>query len=171
MSTPFIGEIRMFGFAFAPKGWAQCNGQLLPIAQNQALFAILGTTFGGNGVQTFGLPDLRGRVPMHWGTGTFGPVALGQSMGEEAHTLIANEVPTHAHVPAGSSDTASSSGPVNNVLASSTQSPYAPALTNAVTLNSATVSTAGGSQPHENRQPFTVVSACIALLGVFPSRN
>ena len=171
MSTPFIGEMRLFGFAFAPKGWAQCNGQLLSIQQNQALFAILGTTFGGNGTTNFALPDLRGRVPMHWGNNNFGSFALGQRQGEEAHTLIASEVPMHTHVPVASSDAATISGPVNNLLATSTQNPYASTLANPVTLQGGTVAPAGGSQPHENRQPFVVVNACVALIGVFPSRN
>lgn len=172
MSTPFIGEVRLFGFTFAPKGWAQCNGQLLAIQQNQALFAILGTTYGGNGVTTFALPDLRGRAATHWGNPVGGgSVVLGQVWGEESHTLLTTEVPAHTHMPMGSGDAASIAGPVNNVLATSAQNPYVATPTNAVTLQAATIAPAGGSQPHENRQPFLTVNACIALVGVFPSRN
>ncbi|MBS0590493.1 MAG: phage tail protein [Proteobacteria bacterium] len=167
MSSAYIGEIRLFGFGYTPKGWAQCNGQLVSIQQNQALFSILGTTFGGNGVQNFALPDLRGRVPMHWGMGT----VIGQVQGEENHTLQVSETPAHMHLPVATSNTATATGPVNNVLAASSQNPYSATLTNPVTLQAATVTPTGGSQPHENRQPYTVVNACIALVGIFPSRN
>jgi len=169
MSQPFIGEVRMFGFPFAPKGWAMCNGQLLSIQQNQALFAILGTTYGGNGVQTFQLPNLQGRVPVHRSSN--GNVVQGQVFGEETHTLIQSEVPMHSHLPVASSDAASIAGPVNNLLANSTANPYASTFASPVTLNAGTVQPVGGSQPHENRQPYAVVNICIALVGVFPSRN
>jgi microcystin-dependent protein len=172
MSTPFLGEVRMFSFPFAPKGWAMCNGQILSIQQNAALFSILGTTFGGNGTTTFALPNMQGRVPTHWGTSpSYGTVTLGQQFGQESHTLLLSEVPSHTHLASGSSDMASLAGPVNNLVAVSAQNPYAPALTNPVTLQPGTVALAGGSQPHENRQPFLVVNACIALAGVFPQRN
>ena len=173
MSNPYLAEIRMFGFNFPPKGWAMCNGQILAIAQNQALFALLGTTYGGNGVQTFGLPNLQGRVPLHWGTSSSGTYALGQNAGTESVTLNINQVPTHLHNVVGNSGTATANGPLGNVLAASTQNPYvnSPPAASKVALNPGTLIPYGGSQPHENRQPFNVVNFCIALQGVFPSRN
>ena len=172
MSNPFIGEIRLFAFPFAPKGWLLCNGQLLAIQQWQALFSILGTTYGGNGVNTFALPNMQGRVPTHWGTSpSLGSIVIGEQLGQESHTLLLTEVPAHTHLASGSTDAASLAGPVNNVVATSAQNPYAPALTNPVTLWPGTVAQAGGGQPHQNRQPYLVVSACIAINGTFPSRN
>lgn len=174
MSQPFIAEIRMFSFSFAPRGWAQCNGQILSIQQNQALFALLGTTYGGNGVTTFALPDLRSRAPVHAGTLLGGSnYVLGQRAGEESHTLTANEVPMHLHFVNGTSDNATVTGPLGNLLAASTQDPYVanPPAASKVALNAATLPSFGGSQAHENRQPSLTVNFCIALNGVFPSRN
>lgn len=165
MTEPFIGEIQIFPFAFAPRGWALCNGQLLPINQNQALFSLLGTTYGGDGKATFALPDLRGRVPVHFGNG----VTLGQSAGEETHTLTPAEMPTHTHaVMAGGEATAIP--PAGNVWGSvAGQNLYAATATAA--MAGAAISTAGSSQPHNNMQPYAVLNFCIALQGVFPSRN
>lgn len=169
MAEPFLGEIRYFSFNFPPKGWSLCNGQLLPINQNQALFALLGTTFGGNGTTTFALPNLQGRVPM--GSQGGNPTE-GQIGGEESHTLIAGEIPTHTHLIAGGG-AATTASPSGGYLASPTSgSPYAPPPASAtVALAAAAVGSMGGGQPHENRQPFLTVTACIALQGIFPSRN
>lgn len=156
----------MIAFPFAPKGWALCNGQLLPIAQNQALFALLGTTYGGDGQLTFALPNLQGRVPVYPGN----QITLGQSAGEETHTLSSLELPTHTHPIRASSNTADSSTPSNNYFGSSTgASPYA--NTPVTTLSPAAITTLGGSQPHENRPPYLVVNFVIALQGIFPSRS
>ena len=163
MAEPFLGEVRLMSFNFAPKGWALCNGQLLPINQNQALFSILGIAYGGNGQTNFALPDLRGRVPIHWGSG----VNLGERAGEEFHTVTVNEMPAHNHFVQASTTNADQVIP--SILAG-TNNAYAPAG-NLTTLNAASISTVGGSQPHENRQPFSVISFCIALQGIFPSRN
>ena len=169
MTSPFIGQLAIFSFGFAPTGWAMCNGQLLPINQNQALFSLLGTFYGGNGIQTFALPNLQGRVPMHFGSG----FVQGERAGEEAHTLQVSEMPGHTHNVEGSTAGATSLSPTNNTLATTTDTPYAtnPAPSTFVTLNPATVPSTGGGQPHENRQPFAVVNVCIALQGIFPSRN
>jgi microcystin-dependent protein len=162
MSEPFMGEIKLTAFNFAPKGWALCNGQLLPINQNQALFSILGTTYGGNGQTTFALPDLRGRVPIYQGQG----FTEGQAGGEEAHTLVKNELPQHNHPFQASSTNADAPDPTilaksNNVYGASG---------NLTTLSPASIGSTG-SQPHENMQPYLVISFCIALQGIFPSRN
>ncbi len=165
MSTPFLGEIKIISWTFAPKGWAFCNGQLLPIAQNQALFSLLGTTYGGNGQTTFALPDLRGCVPFHVGGG----LAQGQRAGEQAHTLTLQELPTHTHVPLGSSNSANAVSPAENVWASFSGDGYA--TTANTTLNPESITNTGGSQPHENMSPYLVLNFCIALQGIFPSRN
>ena len=165
MGTPYMSEIRIMSFAFAPKGWAQCNGQLLPINQNQALFALLGTTFGGNGQTTFALPDLRGAVPIHFGVG----YVLGQKGGEQAHTLNQLEMAAHPHVASGTTTNADSAQPGNNFLGAANNM-YGPA-TNLTSLHPSTISSQGGSQPHENMQPYLGLNFCIALVGVFPSRN
>jgi microcystin-dependent protein len=162
---PFMGELRLMSFGFTPKGWAQCNGQLLPINQNQALFSLLGTMYGGNGQTTFALPDLRGRVPLHLGQG----LTQGQAGGEEIHTVTTSEMPQHAHLLSATSADANTPNPKNNILASSNNGYTPPA--NLTTLEPSSVANVGGSQPHENRQPSLVLNWCIALLGVFPSRN
>jgi microcystin-dependent protein len=169
MTTPFLGQLAIFSFNFAPKGWAMCNGALMPINQNAALFSLLGTFYGGNGVSTFALPNLQGRVPMHVGSG----FVQGEQSGEESHTLILTELPGHTHNVEGSTATATVLSPTNNTLATTTDTPYAtnPATSTFVTLNPSTVASTGGSLPHENRQPFLVVNVCIALSGMFPSRN
>ena len=166
MAEPFLSEIRIFSFSFAPQGWAQCNGQLLPINQNQALFSLLGTTYGGNGQTNFALPDLRGRVPMHVGNGLF----LGQKAGEETHTLISNEMPLHTHQARASADGPTVTPPTNNFWASNTGfTPYGKTADTA--MSSEAIGNAGGSQPHENRSPFLTLNCCIALQGIFPSPN
>ena len=166
---PFLAEIRITSFAFAPKGWALCNGQLLPINQNQALFSLLGTTYGGNGTTNFALPDMQGRAPMHFS----GPHPLGQSQGEETHTLTAAEMPTHGHALRASGKTAASSSPNAGVLAAPGRgaTPAFAAATSLVPLNPAAIALSGGGQPHENRPPYLALNFVIALQGIFPSRN
>jgi len=169
MSEPFLGEVRMVSFLFPPKGWAFCNGQLLPINQNQALFSILGTTYGGNGTTTFALPNLQGRVPVHAGNG---PTLLGQTGGDESHTLTVAEMPAHSHL-MGSVNQATVAVPTGNVLVGKPRrgvNVYAspPATTQ---INDGPAALVGGSQPHDNRQPYLVVNFIIALLGIFPSRS
>lgn len=170
---PYLAEIRLVSFNFAPKGWAVCDGQLLPINQNQALFSVLGTTYGGNGQTTFGLPDLRGRVPVHAGD----DVTLGQRDGENAHTLTVNELPQHTHTVYASSDQATSSTPVGNVLSAKARrgkNVYAPPPSTALeaqVLNPNTIAPDGGGQAHDNTQPSLVLNFIIALQGTFPSRS
>ena len=167
MSDPYIAEIRIMTFGFPPKGWAMCNGQLLPINQNQALFSLLGTTYGGNGQTTFALPDLRGRTPLHTGAG----VVLGQRSGEEAHTITAVELPVHTH-PANAAGVAGDT-PIApaDILASESTPMYAPPDAGLAPLAAGSLSSAGGSQPHNNMMPFLSLNFCIALQGIFPSRN
>jgi len=151
-------------FNFAPQGWAMCNGQLLPINQNQALFSLLGTTFGGDGRVNFALPDLRGNVPIHVGSGH----TLGEKGGEQAHTLSVAELPTHTHVLNGTNTDGTQAVPIGNLLARSATQLYAPA-TNLQAMNAGSVGNTGGSQAHLNMQPFLILSFCIALQGIFPS--
>jgi microcystin-dependent protein len=165
MAEPFLSEIRMMSFVFAPKGWALCNGQLLPINQNQALFALLGTTYGGDGRVNFGLPDLRGRAPIHMGSGH----TLGERGGEQAHTLSISEVPTHTHVFNASQSNADQPVSTNNMFGTSNNM-YA-AASNLVAINAGTITNVGGSQAHLNMQPFLTLSFCIALQGIFPSQT
>ncbi len=165
MADPFLSEIRMMSFDFPPKGWALCNGQLLPIAQNQALFSLMGTTYGGNGQTTFALPNLQGRVPIHEGSGH----TLGEAAGEQAHTLVQAELPTHLHVLNGSVTNADVVIPTGNVLAQSSQL-YGPA-TQLTALDPSSNGLVGGAQAHLNMQPFLTLNFCIALVGIFPSRN
>ncbi len=167
MAEPFLSEVRMMSFNFAPKGWAQCNGQLLPINQNQALFALLGTTFGGDGQINFALPDLIGRTPMHMGNGH----TLGERGGEQAHTLTISELPTHLHSASASSDAGAAVTPANNLLGNSApNSVFGPAQ-DLTALRAGTVTSIGGSQPHQNMQPFLTINFCIALQGIFPSQT
>jgi len=166
MAEPFLSEIRIMSFEFAPKGWALCNGQLLPINQNQALFSLLGTMYGGDGQVNFALPDLRGRVPIHEGNGH----TLGERAGEQAHTLSIAELPEHTHVLSATNNNATTAVPTGNVVARATNFFYESAA-NLVALNAASVANTGGSQAHINMQPFLTLSFCIALQGIFPSRN
>ena len=165
MAEPFLSEIRIMSFTFAPKGWAMCNGQLLPINQNQALFALLGTTYGGNGQTNFALPDLRGRVPIHVGASH----TLGESGGEQAHTVSTAELPQHTHVMNGSSTNADVVSPTDNVVAQSSQL-YGPAA-QLTPLDPSSNGSTGGSQAHQNMQPYETLTFCIALQGIFPSQN
>src|SRR5262245_14159515 len=164
MAEPFLSEIRIMSFVFAPKGWALCDGQLLPINQNQALFSLLGTTFGGDGRVNFGLPDLRGRTPIHVGGG----YTLGERGGEQAHTLSIAELPTHSHVMSGTPTAGTSAFPANNLLATTPSQLYRQA-DNLVAMNASSIANTGGSQAHLNMQPFLTLSFCIALQGIFPS--
>ena len=172
MAEPFLSEIRIFSFNFAPKGWALCNGQLLPINQNQALFSLLGTTYGGDGRVNFGLPNLQSRAPIHMGSGH----TLGEAGGEQAHTLSIGEMPTHTHglnsntAVVGAAANATQVAPTSNYWANSGKSVYSTLTGNAV-MSPQTVTNVGASQPHLNMQPFLVLNFCIALQGIFPSQN
>lgn len=168
MAEPFLAEIRIMSFNFAPKGWTFCGGQLLPINQNQGLFSLLGTTFGGDGRVNFGLPNLQGRVPIHVGSGH----TLGERGGEQAHTLSISEMPTHTHVLNASSSPANASPPSPQnatILADSAPGQAYNSATALVAMHPTSVTNVGGSQAHLNMQPFLVLSFCIALQGIFPS--
>jgi hypothetical protein len=171
MAEPFLSEIRMMSFGYAPQGWALCNGQLLPINQNQALFSLLGTTFGGNGTVNFQLPNLQGRTPIHVGNGFF----LGQTGGEQSHTLNINEIPAHIHTVnaiAPSNNSTNTNLTSNNYLSNSAPAEmYTNNPKSLTAANSGTLAATGGSQAHTNMQPFLVISFCIALQGIFPSQN
>jgi microcystin-dependent protein len=169
MAEPFLSEIRIMSFEFAPKGWALCNGQLLPINQNQALFSLLGTTFGGDGRVNFALPDLRGRTPIHVGSGH----TVGERGGEQAHTLSIAELPTHTHVLSASSQDANASPPtpINNILASSAPAQAYGSPAQLAAMGATSITNTGGSQAHLNMQPFLTLNFCIALQGIFPSPN
>jgi microcystin-dependent protein len=170
MSNPFIGEIRMFGGNFPPQSWAFCSGQLIAISQNDALFALIGTTYGGDGQNTFGLPDMRGRIPLHQGNSAFGTFTIGQVSGSETVTLTSNQIPVHSHVIQASSTGQTTTDPTGGIPAASTVAPYnqGPPDTN---LGGAMIGQAGGNQPHDNMMPFVCVSFIICLFGIFPSRN
>ena len=172
MAEPYVGEIRMFGGNFAPNSWMFCDGSILPISENDALFALIGTTYGGDGQNTFALPDLRGRVPVHQGQGPgLSSYSIGQNGGVESVTIIPNQMPAHTHTPQ-ASNTGGSDNPANNFWANTaTGKPYS-AAPPAVQMNAATIpGTVGGSQPHENMIPFLCVSYIISLFGIFPPRN
>jgi microcystin-dependent protein len=166
MGEPFLGEIKIMSFGYAPRNWAMCNGQQLPINQNQALFSLLGTMYGGNGQTTFALPDLRGQTPIHFNTNT-----QGSKGGEQAHTLSLAEVPTHVHALQATSTDGGAILPTGNLLARSVTQIYTAQITNLNTMNPGTIPPVGGSQAHQNMQPFLTLNFCIALIGVFPSQN
>ncbi|NOT62859.1 MAG: phage tail protein [Acidobacteria bacterium] len=170
MAEPFIGQIITVGFNFAPRGYALCNGQIMSIAQNSALFSLLGTMYGGDGIQTFGLPDLRGRVALHFGQGPgLSNYTQGERAGEENHTLIVGEIPAHNHLVNANTANGTIKSPANNYLAQDSSSPYL--NTANTTMNPGVIAPTGGNQPHNNRQPYLVINFCIALEGIFPSRN
>src|SRR5688572_6897087 len=164
MAEPFLSEIRLFSFVFPPKGWALCNGQLLPINQNQALFSLLGTTYGGDGRVNFALPDLRGRVPIHVGPGHI----LGQRGGEQAHTLTINELPAHNHVAQASAAAGTQNVPASNMMLSQRAAEIYRPASNLAPMVAGTLANVGGSQAHLNMQPFLTINFCIALQGIFP---
>jgi microcystin-dependent protein len=168
MAEPFLGEVRVMGFNFAPKGWAQCFGQTLPINQNQALFALLGTRYGGNGQTTFALPNFSGRVPIHRGNGH----TQGEVGGEAAHTLTLAETPAHSHLVNADGTAPSTNQPSSTAYLanSSPQNLWGPA-SNVQAMAAGMISNVGGSQPHENRMPFLALTFCVALQGIFPSQN
>jgi microcystin-dependent protein len=171
MGTPYMSEIRIMSFNFAPKGWAECNGQFLPINQNQALFSLLGTTYGGNGQTTFALPDLRGRIPIHMGQG----FTEGEAAGQEAHTVSIGELPQHQHFATASTTQAVAGGgstPTNTKILGQARGSFLYGPSSAlIAMDNREISTVGGSQPHANMQPYTVLNFCIALQGAFPSQN
>ncbi len=171
MSEPLLSEIKIFAFNFPPRGWAQCNGQLLPINQNQAVFSLLGTTYGGDGRVNFALPDLRGRVPMQFGTAQSGSTfVLGQRAGEEVHPLSISEIPAHTHQAFASGDGPSAPSPLGNFWGSYTSfSPYN--STADTPMSNEAVGNTGIGQSHENRSPYLALNICIALQGLFPSRD
>jgi microcystin-dependent protein len=163
----FLGEIKLLPWDWPPRGWALCQGQLLPVAQNTALFSLLGTFYGGNGTTTFALPDLRGRVPNH--QGDF--YVIGEMAGQENVNLIMSQLPTHQHALMATTSPATVAVPINNLVAQSNAGRYGSDASNLVTMNPASVQPVGGSQPHNNMQPYLALSYCIALTGIYPSRN
>jgi microcystin-dependent protein len=172
MSNPYIGEIRMFGGNFAPAGWAFCDGQLMPISENDTLFNLIGTTYGGDGQETFALPDLQGRLPMHAGQGPgLSNYQIGEKSGVETVTLNTQQTPTHTHAVVVSGDLANSNSPNNSMLAQSTQILLYTQDTASKFMAPSALSLVGGSQPHENMQPYLVVSFIISLFGVYPSQT
>jgi microcystin-dependent protein len=170
MSNPYVGEIRMFGGSFAPAGWAFCDGQTMAISENDTLFNLIGTTYGGDGQSTFNLPDLRGRVPIHMGTGKNGTTyQLAEKAGEESVTVTVNQMPAHTHGLLASTNLANDANPLNNILSEATAAdPYAtfPAT---VAMAPQSITSAGGSQPHENLQPYACINFIISLFGTYPS--
>ena len=172
-ADPFIGEIRWFAGNFAPRGWALCEGQLLPISNNQALFSLFGTTYGGDGRTTFALPDLRGRAPVHAGTGPgLGNRRLGAHFGSETATVTTSQLPSHSHVLQAGTNTATESDPSENVLGTPQGANiYAAAVGSPTTMHASSIGNAGGSQPHANMQPSLGINCIVSLFGIFPSRN
>lgn len=177
MADPFVAEIRVFGFNFAPTGWAQCNGQILPISQNTALFSLLGTTYGGNGQSTFALPDLQGNAAMHPGQGQgLSQRSLGQIGGSQTVTLLISEMPAHTHTPTNAKTIGGQADPTGNMWGTSSAAKaaanfYAPPGSPTVNMNATAFSVTGGSLPHTNLMPYLILNFCIALQGVFPPRS
>lgn len=172
MGQPFVGEIRMVGFNFAPAGWALCDGQLIPISENDTLFTLIGTTYGGDGQETFALPNLQSRMPIHQGQGPgiTQNYVLGETGGVESVTLTVNQIPLHNHPALGSNQTGTQASPANGVWAASGQNPYS-APNSPGAMNATLLGGTGGSQPHDNMMPFLVISFIISLFGVFPQQN
>ncbi|MDO8878243.1 MAG: tail fiber protein [Pseudolabrys sp.] len=178
MSQPYVGEIRCFGFNFAPRDWAFCNGQILPIAQNSALFAVLGTTYGGDGITTYALPNLQGQVPMHWGTGQSGlNTTIGEVLGQTTVTLTVNQLAAHSHAIVAADPnqlTVKTAAPTTNSYISSGKGTFiyqkAP-VTPGPQFSNKAITPSGNTQPHQNVQPFLAINICISLFGIFPSRN
>ena len=169
MGQPFVGEIRMFGGNFAPVGWMMCEGQTIPITENEVLFQLIGTTYGGDGQSTFNLPDLRGRIPIHMGTGPSGTTyQIGESGGNETVTLSQQQIPQHNHGIGASTDIPTSTTPGNNVTGQAAAKIYRTGNPS-VTLDPQSIGPAGGSQPHENMQPYTCINFIISLFGIYPS--
>lgn len=177
MSTPFVGEIRLFGFPRVPTGWLACNGQLLPISTYQVLYTLIGTTYGGDGVNTFAAPDLRGRIPLHQGQGNgLSNRILGQKSGSEAVTLLATQLPQHTHTAYATSSTANAKAPGNTLLPgalSGTDTMYASDIAGAssFSLEATAIGSQGGNLPHDNTMPTLTASYCIAYEGIFPSQS
>jgi microcystin-dependent protein len=173
MSNPFIGEIRMFGGTFAPAGWAMCQGQLMAISQNDALFTLIGTTYGGDGQETFGIPDLQGRAPVHMGQGPgiSQNYQIGEKAGVESVTLTTNQIPIHNHAVVTSTALANSADPTNQIYAQSTQILVYTQDVATKFFAPTSMQPAGGSQPHDNMQPFLAITFILSLFGVFPSQN
>jgi microcystin-dependent protein len=167
MAVPFLGEIRVFSFAFAPKGWAQCNGQLLQIGQNQALFALMGTTYGGNGQTTFALPNLQGRAPLHFGNGS----VQGQLAGVRSVQLTASQLPPHTHTMNASASPGTQASPGGNLLAQNSKGSAGFRAAAGAVMNANMIAPATGGQAHDNMQPYLVLNFCVALQGIFPSQN
>jgi len=170
MSDPFVGEIRMFGGNYAPRGWTFCNGALMAISQNETLFTLIGTTYGGDGQSTFGIPNLLGRIPVHQGTNAGTPYSLGQMSGTESVTLTAGQMPVHTHPLNCGTATGTATTAAGNILAGSTLSPYTATAADS-SMNNQSVSVAGGSQPHDNMMPYLCISFILSLEGIFPSQG
>lgn len=171
MGQPFVGEIRMFGGNFAPAGWAFCAGQLMPISENDVLFTLIGTTYGGDGQSTFALPDLQGRLPMHMGTGPgLSARTIGELSGVESVTLTTQQIPVHTHAPMADANSGNQTTPQNGIWAATAASRYSSSAPN-LAMNNTLVGQAGGSQPHENMMPYLAISFIISLFGIFPSQN
>jgi microcystin-dependent protein len=172
MSQPYIGEIRMFGFSFPPNGWALCNGQLMPISENDVLFAVIGTTYGGDGETTFALPNLQSRHPLHMGTGPGGVTyQIGEAGGIETETLTTNQMPIHSHNALGNTGAGNSASPANNFWAANANTAAVEYTATANSdMNAATIAPAGGSQPHDNLMPYLAINFSISLFGIFPSQ-
>jgi microcystin-dependent protein len=166
LSQPYVGEIRMFGGNFAPAGWAFCNGQPLPISENEVLFQLIGTTYGGDGESVFNLPDLQSRVPMHQGTSHI----LGEMAGVESVTLTVNQIPSHSHPPLASTASGNSSTPNNRVWSESVLDPYS-SIAPSLQMNANAIAPSGGSQPHDNLMPYLAISFILSLFGVFPTQS
>jgi microcystin-dependent protein len=173
MSSPYVGEIRMFGGSFAPAGWAMCAGQLMPISQNDTLFNLIGTTYGGDGQETFGIPDVQGRLPIHMGTNpqTGTTYQIGEEAGVESVTLNTNQIPIHNHALVASTTGGTTGVPTGNVLASNLQVSLYSQFPPSNNMNAAAIVGVGGSQPHENMMPFLVITFIISLFGIFPTQN